>query len=358
MGASDFALSTYSYHDLERGSSDPKLERFSVDRDRKDILPLLKRILEINPKVQVMATPWSPPAWMKTTGSLIKGQLKTEAYPALAQYFVKFIQAYQREGVPIAAITIQNEPQFEPDGYPGMRMEAIDQANFIADHLGPAFEAAGIDTKILIWDHNWDEIEYPLEVLKILKLTPAEDWVSGTAFHCYKGSVEAQSIVHEAFPNKGIYFTECSGGEWQPNFAANLKWDLENLIIGATRHWARTVIKWNLALDERFGPQNSGCPNCRGVITINQQTGAVKLEPEFYTLGHASKFVQPGARRIASNTDQDGLKTVAFKNANGQKALIVFNSALEVRRFTVVDKDRRFSASIPAGSAATFVYRY
>jgi glucosylceramidase len=355
MGASDFALSSYSYDDLPPGETDPELTRFNIDRDRQDILPILKRALEINPNLQIMATPWSPPGWMKTSGSMLKGSLRPEFRGALAQYFVKFIEAYALEGIPISTIMVNNEPHYASDTYPGMLMSASEQARFIAEHLGPALRDAKLNTKILIWDHNWNEPEYPLEVLKDPE---ARGFIAGTAWHCYAGDVAAQNTVHAAYPDKDTYFTECSSGAWAPGFRAGLFGDVQNLVIGATRNWAKTIIKWNLALDESYGPKNGGCQNCYGTIEINQQTGTVKRNPEYYALGHISKFVQRGASRIASSEEVDKLKSVAFKNTDGSKVVIVLNTATRERAFRVVDKDRSFEGKLASGSVATFVYRY
>ena len=355
MGASDFARSSYSYDDLPPGETDPQLARFSIARDEEDIIPVLQRIREINPDLRIMASPWSPPGWMKTSGSMIKGKLKPEFYPALAAYFVRFVQAYGAHGLPVHAVTVQNEPQYEPEGYPGMRMDPAEQAEFIARHLGPAFEAAGLTTKILVWDHNWDKPNFPLEVLANPQ---AKARVAGVAWHCYAGRPDAQGAVRDAHPDVDVYFTECSGGGWQPGYAAGLAEDMKKLVIGATRQWAKTVIKWNLVLDEQYGPQNGGCKNCTGFVQVNQGNGEVSYNVEMESIGHASKFVRRGARRIASSTGMGNLDTVAFKNPDGTKVLIVFNTDFEERAFTVVDKDRRFASKLPGFSAATFVYRY
>jgi glucosylceramidase len=355
MGASDFALSSYSYDDLPPNETDPKLEHFNIDRDRQDILPVLKRILEINPQLQIMATPWSPPAWMKTSGSMLRGSLRPEFRETLAQYFVKFIQAYALEGVTINTIMVNNEPHYASETYPGMLMEANEQARFIAQNLGPALRDAKLETKILIWDHNWDQPQYPLEVLKDPE---ARTFIAGTAWHCYAGDVAAQSAVHEAYTDKDTYFTECSSGRFAPGFANQLFADTKNLLIGATRNWAKTVIKWNLALDDLYGPQNGGCPNCQGTIEINQKTGKVTRNTEYYALGQVSKFVRRGAYRIASSEDVNGLKTVAFKNRDGTKVLLVLNTDYEAASFRVVDKNRAFESKLAARSVVSFVYRY
>ncbi|HZP80961.1 MAG TPA: glycoside hydrolase family 30 beta sandwich domain-containing protein, partial [Chthonomonadaceae bacterium] len=354
MGASDFALRSYTYDDMPPGQSDPALAHFSIAHDSDTLLPTLQQARALNPALQIMATPWSAPAWMKTSGSLNSGKLRPDAYAAYARYFVRFLRAYHDAGIPIHAVTLQNEPHHEPAGYPCMRMEPGEQAEFVKNHLGPQLAEAGLKTHILVWDHNWNEPEYPIAVLRDAKARP---YIAGSAFHAYEGSVEAQSRVHAAFPDKDLYFTECSGGEWATDFGGNLKWYAHNLLIGATRHWAKTVLLWNLALDEQHGPQNGGCTNCRGVVTIRQRTGEVVYNVETYLLGHASKFVLPGAVRIGSNTfGEQSIENVAFENPNGSLALIVLNGSEEAQTFKVRWRGQAFVTTLPAGALATFCW--
>jgi glucosylceramidase len=353
MGASDFALTDYTYDDVPAGQADPAQAAFSIDHDRAYILPVLKQALALNPRLKVMGSPWSAPAWMKTSGSLFGGSLEPAAYPAYATYFARFVQAYAAEGVPIDAVTLQNEPHFESASYPSMRLEAAEAATFVRDYLGPGFARAGIGTKLLVGDHNWDEPAYPLAVLDDAGARP---YVAGSAFHCYAGDVAAQSSVQLAYPGKDIYFTECSGGGWATDFGANLRWAMRNLVIGATRNWARTVLLWNLALDSQGGPQNGGCPNCRGVVTV-KNASAVAYNVEYYALGHASKFVASGARRIASTgAVGTGLQHVAFRNFDGSKVLLVLNDGAGTQAFSVTWGGQAFSTSLPAGAVATFTW--
>ena len=351
MGASDFSLHQYSYDDMPAGQTDSSLAHFSIDSNRAYVLPVVQRALAINPQLEIMASPWSPPGWMKTTGSLIQGTLRPEAYAPLAEYFRRYVEAYRAEGVPIYAITLQNEPHYEPADYPGMRLEPPARAQLIGQYVGPLFARSGIGTLILDWDHNWDEPQSPLQVLSD---STAARYIAGVAWHCYAGDVSAQTVVHDAHPDKDAYFTECSGGEWAPNFADNLKWFVRTLIIGATRDWAKGVILWNLALDDQHGPHTGGCGNCRGVVTI-AAGGAVTRNVEYYALGHASRFVRPGARRIASTSFAGDLETVAFRNPDdGSKALIVVNSAAQERTFAVLWSGQFFRYVLPAGAVVTF----
>ncbi len=354
MGASDFSLHQYSYDDMPAGQTDSTLAHFSIDSNRAYTLPVVQRTLAINPQLKIMASPWSPPGWMKTSGSLIQGTLRPEAYGPLAEYFRRYIEAFRAEGVPIYAITVQNEPHYEPPTYPGMRLEPPARARFVGQYLGPLFAQRGIGTIILDWDHNWDEYQSPLQVLAD---TAAPRYIAGVAWHCYGGDVSAQTLVHDAHPDKDTYFTECSGGEWAPNFADNLKWFVGTLIIDATRDWAKGVLLWNLALDENHGPHTGGCGDCRGVVTITSGSGAVTRNVEYYALAHASRFVRPGARRIASTSGVAGVQSVAFRNADdGSKALIVVNTETQDRAFTVLWDNQSLRYTLPAGAVVTLVW--
>jgi len=352
MGASDFSLHQYSYDDMPAGQTDSSLAQFSIDSNRAYVLPVVQRALAINPQLKIMASPWSPPGWMKTTGSLIQGTLRPEAYAPFAEYFRRYIEAYRAERVPIYAITLQNEPHYEPADYPGMRLDPPARAQLIGQYLGPLFARSGIGTIILDWDHNWDEPQSPLQVLGD---SAAARYTAGVAWHCYAGDVSAQTVVHDAHPDKDAYFTECSGGEWAPNFADNLKWFVRTLIIEATRGWAKGVILWNLALDEQHGPHTGGCGDCRGVVTVASGNGTVTRNVEYYALGHASRFVRPGAHRISSTSFPGDIETVAFRNADdGSKALIVVNTAAQERTFAVRWSGESFRYVLAAGAVVTF----
>jgi glucosylceramidase len=354
MGASDFSLRHYSYDDMLASESDSALVHFSIDDDRAEKIPLLKRALAINPQIKLTASPWSPPAWMKSSGSLIKGTLLPRYYDSFSNYFVKFIQAYTAQGLPIYAIMVQNEPHFEPEDYPGMRLEPPARARVIGKHMGPALERAGLKTFIWDWDHNWDQPQSPLAVLAD---PDARKYVNGVAWHCYGGDVSAQSKVRDAYPDKDVYFTECSGGEWATNFGDNLKFNVGTLVIGATRNWARGVSLWNLALDEKFGPHKGGCGNCRGVVTVDSKTGAYTPNVEYYSLGHASKFVRSGAYRIKSESADTTLANVAFRDPDGYtKVLIVLNTAKEPRTFAVRAGGKALRYTLPAASVVTLVW--
>jgi glucosylceramidase len=351
MGASDFSTHDYSYDDMPAGQTDPTLSHFSIDEDRADKLPALRAALAINPQLKLVASPWSLPGWMKTSGSLIKGTMRPEFYGSFAEYFRKFIEGYGAARVPIFAVTMQNEPAYEPNDYPGMRLDPPARAELIGKHVGPLFVKARVGALILDWDHNWD---LPSSPLAVLADSAAREHVSAVAWHCYAGDVSVQDSVHAAYPAKDAYFTECSGGGWAPVWADNLKFFVGKLIIGSTRGWAKGVALWNLALDENAGPHLGGCGNCRGVITINSVTGVVTRNVEYYALAHASQFVTPGAHRIASTTNVGGLQSVAFKNVDdGSKVLIVLNNAPAQVSFAVHFAGSSIRYQLPAGAVVT-----
>jgi glucosylceramidase len=350
IGASDFSTRSYTYNDMPAGQTDPNLANFSLSTDFDDVVPMLKAARVKNPNLKMMGSPWSAPAWMKENGSLNGGWLNVAWYKTYANYLVKYIQAYQAQGLPVYAITLQNEPLHETSGYPSMRMDPNNQINFVNNDLGPAFASAGINTKIVVYDHNWDRPDYPNAVLAN---ATTRNYVAGSAFHGYGGTVGQQSTTHDAYPSEDIWFTEVSGGAWASNFGDNLKWNMSNILIGATRNWAKCVLLWNLALDQNYGPTNGGCTNCRGVVTINNINGTYTREVEYYVLGHASKFVDPGALRIASNFS-GSIENVAFKNPDGSKVLIALNNGTASSTFNVKWGGQTFSYTLPAGAVATF----
>ena len=355
IGASDFSRHHYSLADTPDGKPDPELRHFSIDENRGDVIPVARAMLAINPQLRIMASPWSAPGWMKDTNSLIQGKLLPQYYDAFSRYLLKYVDAYAAEGIPIFALTVQNEPDYEPKDYPGMRLNAPARARLIGDHLGPMITARGNGPLIFDWDHNWDKPQEPLGVLGDAKANP---YVSAVAWHCYGGDVAAQSPVHDAFPDKDAYMTECSGGDWEPVRSGGLPLQMKNIIIRSARHWARGALFWNLALDENNGPYAGGCDTCRGVVTIDSRTGAVTRTDEYYALAHASRFVRPGAHRIGSSEAADDLDNVAFRNADdGSLVLLVANSSKQPRRFNVGHAGRAFDYTLPARSVATFVWK-
>jgi glucosylceramidase len=354
IGASDFSLSHYSLDDPPRGKADLRLRHFRVAQQTQDVFTVVRAARAINPQLQTMASPWSAPAWMKSGGSMIQGTLSEDAYDAFARYLLKYVDVAASKGVPIFALTLQNEPAFEPANYPGMRLSADQRIALIGKHLGPLLKASGRDVRILDWDHNWDMPEEPTAVLSNPE---ASAYVDGVAWHCYGGDITAQSQVYDRFPSKSVYLTECSGGDWEPVRSGGMTMLARQLIIGGTRHWARGVLLWNLALDETSGPHAGGCENCRGVVTIDSRTGAVTRNDEYYVLAHASRFVRPGAHRIESSAGADDVDNVAFTNADdGSIALIVTNSSANPRTIAVTSAGRTFRYALAPKSLYTFTW--
>ncbi|MGN7411037.1 glycoside hydrolase family 30 protein [Paenibacillus sp. SAF-068] len=361
IGASDYSVdesggaSSYTYNDIESGT-DYDMEHFTINKDQ-EVVNMLKRAAGLKPGLKVLGTPWTAPAWMKygeekTTNGWFLDYNNPRIYEAYARYFVKYIEAYQAKGLPIYGITLQNEPEFTSDNYPSMSMGAEEQAMFIRDYLGPALQDAGLDTRIIAYDHNWDQaVEY---TGKVLGDEQAAAYVDGSAFHCYAGDPSAMSEVHERFPDKHIYFTECSGGEWSPDFGENLSWQMSNLIIGAPRNWAKNVLLWNIALDSQGGPTNGGCENCRGVVTIDPEHGEITRNIEYYALGHISRYVRPGAVRVDSTQEHGQIENVAFRNPDGTMVLVAANTGEEEVSFDVVMDGDSFRYTLPPQSAVTF----
>ncbi|MCB9296001.1 MAG: glucosylceramidase [Lewinellaceae bacterium] len=349
IGASDLDPVVFSYNDRPAGQADPELQHFSLSRDTLFLIPILKEILAINPDIKIMGSPWSPPVWMKSNGSSVGGNLKPQYYGVYARYFVKYIQAMQAQGIAIDAITPQNEPQHGGNN-PSMVMSAAQQADFIKNHLGPAFQAAGIATKIVIWDHNCDRPDFPLEILSD---PAAKAYVHGTAFHLYAGDVSALSQIHDAHPDKALYFTEQWTGA-NGSFDGDLQWHLKNVIIGTMRNWSRVALEWNLASDPNLEPHTpGGCTLCLGAVTIDGSKATKNVG--FYIIAQAAKFVPPGSVRLGSNII-GGLPNVAFRRPDGKTVLIVLNEHNGIQSFNIGAGEKWITASLPGRTVGTLVW--
>ncbi len=349
IGASDLSANVFTYNERPAGQTDVNQDNFSIAAEMTDLVPILKKIVAINPTIKILGSPWTAPTWMKTNNAYKGGSLKPEYYQSYAKYFVKYIQAMKAQGITIDAITIQNEP-LHPGNTPSMYMEAADQAIFIKSALGPAFQAAGLTTKIIVYDHNADRPDYPMAILADPAANP---YVDGSAFHLYGGNISALTQVHNAYPTKNVYFTE----QWvggPGNFAEDLKWHVSTLIVGATRNWSRNVLEWNLAADLNYNPHtpDGGCTTCLGAITI---APAVTRNVAYYVIAHASKFVRPGSARISSTLNST-LANVAFKTPDGKKVLIVMNTSTTDQLFNIKDDGKIVTTTLAAGSAGTFVW--
>jgi glucosylceramidase len=349
IGASDLNPAVFSYDDMPAGQTDTTLSHFSLGPDTTDLVPVLKQILAINPAIKIIAAPWSAPVWMKDNNATVGGSLQPKYYTAYALYFVKYIQEMKAQGIPIDAITPQNEP-LNPGNNPSLYMAATDQAVFIKTSLGPAFRAAGITTKIVVYDHNCDVPSY---ATTIFGDQAAAAFVDGAAFHLYAGDISALTPIHNAFPSKNLYFTE----QYTPStgaFAGDLQWHMNNVIIGSMNNWSRNALEWNLANDASFGPHTpGGCTTCKGALTIAGAT--ITRNVGYYIIAHASKFVPAGSVRIASSVVSN-LSNVAFETPDGKKILIVENNNASQIYFNIRFKGKWVTTSLPVGAAATYVW--
>ena len=350
IGSSDLNSYVFSYDNIDPNLTDMNLTSFDIKPDTYDLIPVLQSILAINPNVKILGSPWSAPAWMKTNKNSVGGSLKPEYYGVYASYFVKYLQAMQANGITLDAITVQNEPEYGGNN-PSMVMSATEQADFVKNYLGPAFKAANITTKIIIFDHNCDHPGYPITVLND---PDARKYIDGSAFHLYGGDISAMSQVHNAYPDKNVYFTEqWVGGSATNNFAADLKWHIKNLIIGAPSNWSKNVLEWNLASDPYYQPHTQGgCSSCLGAITIGTN---ISRNVSYYIIAHASKFVKSGSVRIGSSSVTN-LSNVAYKTPDGKKVLIVLNEDISSKLFDIKFGDKYVTASLEAGSAATYIW--
>ena len=351
IGSSDMNDHVYSYDDMPAGQTDPQLTHFSLAADRADVIPVMKEILAIEPTIKILGSPWSAPAWMKTNDDVRGGELKPEYYGAYAQYLVKYIEGMKAEGIPLTAITVENEP-LNPKNTPSMVMFAQEEGTFIAKYLGPAFEKAGIKTEIQVYDHNPDVTSYPLSILAD---PVASKYVAGTAFHLYGGSSSALTDVHNEYPNKNLYLTEQSVGGRSNGSTIDIAEPVGRVLIGGTRNWARNVLLWNLAADPHAGPHTNdgGCTMCYGAITLDGDTAT--FNAGFYAMAHFSKFVPPGSTRIGS-TELEQLQTAAFLTPEGKVVLVVANSGNFAKTFQIVYHGLGTTTTLHSESAATYVW--
>lgn len=376
IGASDMNSFVYSYNDLKEGETDMKLEKFNLGQDKKDVIPVMKEILKVVPGIKIMASPWSAPTWMKTNGKVKGGALKPECYQVYSQYFVKYIQEMKKEGITIDAVTTQNEP-INSNNTPSMRISAAEQNEFIKKNLGPAFEKAGITTKIILFDHNLDRPDFPLSILND---PDASKYVNGSGFHHYGGDMSAMSILHNAYPDKDLYFTEQMVVERPGSQTIDIASQVKRLIIGSTTNWSKNTILWNLAADPQNKPHtdDGGCPMCQGAVTLDGDK--VSRNIAYYVIAHASKFVTPGSVRIYSTqpgdmsvnltTDEERneivrvstsenievLPNVAFRTPEGKTVLIVANDTFNTSSFRIRFRSQSANIKLDPGSVGTYIW--
>lgn len=349
IGASDLDAHVFSYNDLATGETDSLLTHFSLSEDTLHLIPILKKALAIQPKLKIMATPWSPPIWMKTNKASKGGRLLKQYYASYALYFVKYIQAMKKQGIKIDAITMQNEPEHGGNN-PSLLMDAKEQKDFLVNYLGPQLKAANITTEILLYDHNADHPNYPISILNDAK---AKTYAAGTAFHLYLGNESALSEVHDAHPDKKILFTEQWTGA-KGDFGGDFLWHMEHIVIGTINNWATAVIEWNLAANEKYEPHTlGGCTECKGAFTI--QGDRISRNVSYYIIGQASKYIPVGAQRVESISNFATIKTVGFILPNGKKASLVLNTGKAVR-INLLEGNNNIKFEMPAQSVSTIVW--
>jgi glucosylceramidase len=349
MGASDLDATVFSYDDLNEGEVDPDLKKMSIAKDQEFLIPILKEIQSIQPNLKLIASPWSPPVWMKDNGKSKGGHLLTKYYETYAQYFVRYIQLMRAEGLQINAVTIQNEPEHGGNN-PSMLMTAVEQNAFIKNHLGPAFKKQSIQTEIVIWDHNADNPNYPIQILND-SLT--KSFISASAFHLYLGHESALSKLHQAHPDKKIYFTEQWTGA-KGNFAGDFIWHMQHIVIGTMSNWSSMVLEWNLANDPTYGPHTpGGCTECLGALTI---TGSdLKRNVSYYIIGQVAPFIPAGSARIQTTSSNTQIQSIGFKRPDGKKVLVALNTGKEAV-FTINFEQKKYNFTLPEKSASTIVW--
>jgi len=346
IGSTDLSSSAYSYNET---SGDVNMVNFSLSGpDLTYLIPVLKKILAINPDLKILATPWSPPRWMKSNTSLNGGSLKANYYAAYANYFVKYFDEMKAQGINIWAITPQNEPE-NSTNTPSMLMNSTEQKNFININLGPTMASKGYaGIKIIAFDHNCSDTTYPIDVCN------NSTYVDGAAFHLYAGDISALTTVKNA-TGKNVYFTEqytASTG----SFSGDLTWHFQNVILGSVNNSAKAVLEWNLATDPSFGPRLSGvCSTCMGALTVSNSTTFTR-NLSYYIIGQISKFVKSGAVRIKATTSTTGYVCSGFINPDGTLAVVVYNSKSSSQTFKILVGTQAFTYSVPANTAASFVW--
>ncbi|MFL0161887.1 glycoside hydrolase family 30 protein [Aquirufa salirivi] len=349
IGASDMDEKVFSYNDIPKENEDLKLQSFSLHEDKKALIPLVKEILGINPRIKLFATPWSPPTWMKDNQETKGGKLVPKYYEVYARYFIRYIQEMKKLGIKIHAITPQNEP-LHPGNNPSLSMSAEEQLVFIRDYLGPQFRKNRISTKIICYDHNCDKPEYPITILNDPE---ARKFVDGSAFHLYQGNISALAQVRTKHPDKNLYFTEQWTGV-KGDFYGDFMWHVKNVIIGSMNQGAKTALEWNLANDQNLGPHSpGGCTECLGAITLSQ---GIQRNVAYYIIAQASSFIPADSKRIKLNSIAH-LPMVAFLRPDKQICLLVQNEGLEKQKLPIQYLNKTIELDIPGSSVSTFLFK-
>ena len=361
IGASDFSWEPWTFDDTDNNNDDWSLSNFYLWREEAYIRPMLDMAYKVNPgRIKIFATPWSPPAWMRSNKGLYGngGYLRPECYSVYADYFVKYVKEYAAKGTPVYAVTIQNEPQYAP-AYPGMQMSIQDEIGFIKDYIGPKFQQNGINTKIICFDHNFDDggTDFAAKVLA----SDAYNYCAGSAWHPYCTGAscvhEKMTEVHNRYPAKDVWLTEAGSGTWIGDDSAQFA-DQMYHAIRSPRNWSKSVVFWNIALDQNAGPKLAGVDTSnsnRGLLTIRSDTtDSITRNTSYYSMGHTSKFVDPGAYRIESNSFTGDIENVAYKNPDGSKVVVLSNRTSIHKSVKIKWGSQSFTYTVPEKAAVTF----
>jgi glucosylceramidase len=352
IGSSDLTREWYTYDDDANDRADPNLPHFSIDHDLADVIPLTKLARKLNPQLTLMINAWSPPAWMKSSGSLVAGGVLPEYYPHHANYHVRSIQAYESQGLHVNYVTLNNEPTCcKVINYPSVLLiTSSDMATMLKNYWFPAFKANNITTKILLLDFNWNSASLIEPLLKD-EAVRSSPFLGGVAWHGYAGDVTVQSLIHDRY-GADQFFTERSGFN---GGSRQQKQDMVDM-VGVIRNWGKTFVKWPVAVDENNGPNRGGCDTCRGLVTVHTKdtrAGQVDYTIEYYTMGQLTKFVPNGSYRIDSTNNPDILN-VAFKDPNGSLVLVAYNNTTTSQDFKVRWHSRSFTYTLPVNTTVTF----
>jgi glucosylceramidase len=349
IGSSDYSTEVFSY---DEGDPDPEMKRFSIAHDQAYVLPMLREARKINPDIFLFSSPWSPPGWMKAGGSMLGGSMRQRYFAPYAQYFLKFLQAYAGEGVPVQAVTVQNEVDTDQDGrMPACLWPQEYEINFVKNHLGPLLEKNGVATKIWILDHN-----YNLWGRAICELDDdgLRKYCNAVAFHGYVGEAFMMSKVHDVHPDAHLYWTEGGPDYTSPNYATDWA-DWGETFTSALRNWCQALTGWNLALDEKGRP-NIGPFPCGGMVTIHSQTREIKRSGQYWAFAHFSRQVRRGARRFESASKLAEVHHIGFENPDGQKILVVTNSGRAAKSALLRQADKIADLALPANSITTLAW--
>jgi len=349
LSASDFTVGNWYTYDDTNG--DYSLSNVSLSHDEAYLIPVLQDIIKVNPNVQLIGAPWSAPTWLKSSGSFTSGTLSDPT--TYAKYYVKVLQDYKQIGINFWAISLQNEPLNGANSYPVMLLEPSQEVQLL-QILGPLLSQAGFGgVRVIVYDHNWNDADYAIEVFQD---PTANKYATASAFHCYAGDVSNQTVTHNAYPNKELYFTECSG-TGPSNFGPNLQWNTINLYIGSTSNWAQMVLHWNLALNDQYGPHNGGCSNCRGIITIATDNSWVAYNEEYYGVAQFGKFTKQGAVRVQTSfvNGWNCMMGTVFKNPDNSLTAMIINYCQTTQWTTLQRSGQYVETNVPVG-VATFVW--